>query len=508
MSAKGKINLSFKTTGESIEITTNHNYVKIWCSSSDDRDLLDSLNIKYSDYPLDQEIEEEGNFYLEEDIEPENYEGSWVYTSLLADFDYDSLGLSYELLEDLFLFEDAQADEFEDEDHSLLAKTSDEQIAFYSALEKEAFRITGNLEKEEKANKDNLQARCWFFCSGRTQPRGRIQVRNTTTNGLDPVVGVKVRTYRWFVWGHGYTNENGEYSINKRYRGNPRYTIDFDNPETKVKLYASFFSFSDASYRAGRHSRNGYSKVFENNSYGWRFATVNNAIVDYRDYCDEFGIPKPTKRLRTIVRKKNGDSAAPMLRYTRSFIGSNSYANVSNHALNSTWWFLANFIKTGLWYYMPDIIISAPSHRRTDQIQQVVYHEFAHASHHELVGSSYWAKYVSYIITYGFASGTTYGDGTGRNAEICGIGEMWGNYFASVCFERRYRWRSFAPEEDWFNPGFLERVVNNTDLEINEVFYTLRRDVTTFETLIGYLKNKTENDEEIDNAFNIYTDWP
>lgn len=304
MSAKGKINLSFKTTGESVEITTNHNYVKIWCSSSDDRDLLDSLNIKYSDYPLDQEIEEEGNFYLEEDIEPENYEGSWVYTSLLADFDYDSLGLSYELLEDLFLFEDAQADEFEDEDHSLLAKTSDEQIAFYSALEKEAFRITGNLEKEEKANKDNLQARCWFFCSGRTQPRGRIQVRNTTTNGLDPVVGVKVRTYRWFVWGHGYTNENGEYSINKRYRGNPRYTIDFDNPEAKVKLYASFFSFSDASYRAGRHSRNGYSKVFENNSYGWRFATVNNAIVDYRDYCDEFGIPKPTRRLRTIVRKK------------------------------------------------------------------------------------------------------------------------------------------------------------------------------------------------------------
>jgi hypothetical protein len=53
-----------------------------------------------------------------------------------------------------------------------LGKSSDTQISFYAALEEEAFRITGNLEKEIDKNKDNnlQQKGCWFFCSGRTQP--------------------------------------------------------------------------------------------------------------------------------------------------------------------------------------------------------------------------------------------------------------------------------------------------------------------------------------------------
>lgn len=340
----------------------------------------------------------------------------------IADFDYNSLGLTYELLEDLFLFEDAQADEFENEGNSLLAKASNKQIAFYSALEKEAFRITGNLKKEEKANKDNLQARCWFFCSGRTQPRGRIQVRNTTTNGLDPVVGVKVRTYRWFVWGHGYTNENGEYSINKRYRGNPLYTVDFDNPSSRIKIYSTWLSISDASYRAGRHSRNGYDKVFETNSYGWRFATVNNAVVRYRAYCRALGIGTFNSRMRINVTSGSGTASAPMLRHTYGFIGFNSHANLTNYLLNSSLGYIANsvgfIVRLGL---LPDIWIQGNSSQGTDGVYTTTFHEMAHSSHFAKVGGSFWAKYISYIITYG-----AYGDGNGRNAGICALGEAWG----------------------------------------------------------------------------------
>ncbi len=149
MKSKDKSSKALQKTGETIEISTNHHYVRFWCTSTEDKEKLTSLDIQFSEFPLDREIEEEGDFFIEEDFDTETFEGAWVYTSLLEDFDYASLGLTYELLEDLFLFEESQGEDIE-EDDGLLAKATDAQISFYEALEKEAFRITGNLEKELK----------------------------------------------------------------------------------------------------------------------------------------------------------------------------------------------------------------------------------------------------------------------------------------------------------------------------------------------------------------------
>ena len=424
MNSESKNSNVSKKVGESVAIVTNHHYVRFWCVSQEDRDKLTALDIKFSDFPLDQEIEETGNFFAEEDITAENYEGSWIYTSLLADFDYESLGLRYEILEDLFLFEEAQGEDIE-EDDSVLAKASDSEIAFYEALEKEAFRITGNLEKEMAKNKSNIQERCWFFCSGRTQPKGTLKVYNTETRSTDPVVGVKVRTYRWFVWGYGYTNSNGYYVINKKYRGNPWYSIDFDNPSNKIKIYSTWLSLSDATYRAWTQSKSGYDKTFYTNSYGWRFSTVNNAVVKYRKYCDQYGITKPSAKMRINVTNGTGSASAPMLQKTWGFIGYNSHASVSNFFANLGF----GVINTASYFFkwvLPDIWIQANSSNGTAKVFSTTFHEMAHASHFEKVGGSYWAKYISYIITYG-----SYGDGTGRNAGLCALGEAWGYHIGN-----------------------------------------------------------------------------
>ena len=144
----------------------------------------------------------------------------------------------------------------------------------------------------------------------------------------------------------------------------------------------------------------------------------------------------------------------------------------------------------------------------------------AHASHFAKVGSSYWTKYINYIITYG-----AYGDGTGNNAGYCGIGEMWGNYFSAVCMDREFRInRGFTSnviiylssdgtsdgrgDEDWYNPGFLYKVDNISDVTSSEIYSSLNGYSTTFEKLINQLKNKTEEYEKVDEAFNSYTDWP
>ena len=69
---------------------------------------------------------------------------------------------------------------------------------------------------------------------------------------------------------------------------------------------------------------------------------------------------------------------------------------------------------------LPDITIGTGGHSYR-KVYDVVNHELSHASHFSQVGSAHWAKYISYIMTYG-----SYGNGTGKNAELCGIGEMWG----------------------------------------------------------------------------------
>ena len=101
-----------------------------------------------------------------------------------------------------------------------------------------------------------------------------------------------------------------------------------------------------------------------------------------------------------------------------------------------------------------------------------------------------------------------YGGGGGHNAEYCGIGEMWGNYFAAVCMDREFGFNFFDEEEDWYNPGFLKDVDNISDITIAEIFSCLHRNTNTFSSLIKELKTKTKYDEEIDTAWNNYTDWP
>lgn len=428
--------------------------------------------------------------------------------------------MKYEILEDLFLFEESQGEE---EDNSALrkmplAKATTSQLSLYEQLEKEAFRITGNKLDDEDNNNERLSSvnktdateRCWFFCSGRTQPKGKIQVYNTNTKKTEPVIGVKVRTYRWFVWGHGYTNSNGNYTINKKYRGNPWYFIDFDNPSNYFKLYSSWLSFSDATYTGWTQSKNGYNVTFSTNSYGWRFATVNNAIVKHRLYCKELGISTFNSNIRVNVTSGIGDAAAPMLKHVKHPLYYNSGTWSKNFVINLVPATIANSIgyiaRFGL---LPDAWVQAGS-RNTEDVYSDIFHEMSHTSHYAKVGSFYWSQYINYIITYG-----SYGNGTGKNAGYCGVGEMWGNYFGAICMDREFRTNkglsSFVglylnETREWFNPGYLEDVDNISDITTKEIFDCLKS--TTFENLRRELKTKTTQDEKIDKEFYDYSDWP
>ncbi len=54
----------------------------------------------------------------------------------------------------------------------------------------------------------------------------------------------------------------------------------------------------------------------------------------------------------------------------------------------------------------------------------------------------------------------------------------------------------------------LEKQLYISGITTSEIYSTLTTTTTSFKELIRKLKWKTKEDEKIDKAFNIYTDWP
>jgi hypothetical protein len=110
-----------------------------------------------------------------------------------------------------------------------------------------------------------------------------------------------------------------------------------------------------------------------------------------------------------------------MLTKTRGLIGLTTNSQLATFLLKANGISLAaNILSIFIRFVSPDLIIEANSSQGTAEVYGSTFHELAHASHFEKVGSSYWTKYINYIITY-----DSYGDGTGNNVGVCALGEAW-----------------------------------------------------------------------------------
>ena len=419
---KGQKGYDSQILKDSSEITTTDYYVKFWVENDEQKQLLlaDSLNL--SEIPLDVEIEQEGDYYVDEETEIQ--EAQWLYASVVKDYQFPD-GISYEKVEDLFLIEPSNTEEVENEEDDSKTFSIAGKIGiskqFLFDLEDEALRLTGNFEESVGIEEDK----------SKKTPQGYVKVYNTVTKKMDPVVGVKVKTRRWFKWAKGWTNSSGYYKVNRGYRRDVHYTVVFKNA-IGFKIWPWFSSISSARYRTGKHSRNGHNVNFSTSSVGWRWATVNNATVKYFNYCSQMGIGQPHNNLRVVALGGTGFSSAPMLRRIWGYAGFTSNSKVSTFISKANkitlyanvLWVLTKFI-------LPDLIIRSGSSKGTDGVFSTAFHELAHASHFKKVGSGYWMKYINYILTYGAINNdkSPYGDGHGKNNGVCALGEAWANYF-------------------------------------------------------------------------------
>jgi len=440
-------NRGVNTTG--IEVETTDVYVRFLPVDTSQLEQLNSnKDIVFFDYPLDYEVLKYGSYYHDPSITENEY--TWLYTTVPSDFQYPE-NIQYEKLEDCFIPKD---DAPESDTPSVL-----------DLLEEASFERLGLLEKFSEKTDDTKGI---FGTS--VYPKGTLKVYDTENRIYEPIKGVKVVGHVIVKWASGYTNESGYYSLNKKFSMNVAYSINYENTKGFTVRYPIFYGI----HLMGVHNKNGYSKNIPNGSVAWALSTINNATYDYYKMCSNTGISLPPSSLKILLINGFTSSSAAMLPRVWHPVGLNSNSAWSNFFLNIFVGLPATIINnTILKLVAPDITIGYKNNSSSSySLYNSTNHELAHASHFKNVGSEYWAKYISYIITY-----SPYGDITKNNSGICGVGEMWGYSIGNIQTKEKYGYPIDHGYEYWFKTIILQELISQNHLTKKQVFSCLTDDV-------------------------------
>jgi len=423
--ALGNLSLDFKSSSN-FEVETTDLYVRFLPNTIEEYELLIQDSLELFDYPLDYEIIEFGEYYQDPTIPSE--EQTWLYT--VVPVDYSFVNIEYEILEELFLPESYEENE----------KRNPNVQKFLMNLEDEALRITDNLEVDKGLK------------LAKKKPEGYIKVKDTDFNSLVPVKKVKVRVRRWFTIKTDYTNLSGKYKIDHGFRRDVNYSLVFEN-QTGFKVWGNYLFVTPARHSFGKHSPVGKDFNSYQTSVSWKWLSVNNALYEYREYCELLSIAKPPSNMRIWVKEHNNDEvgnsgAAPMLRRTFGWFNLNTNNQVLSYfvSLNPGLELSINYVVNLMSFVEPDLFLNINTENSSSQdVFRLVCHESAHASHWVNAGNSYWVKYINYIIdNFG------YGTGEGENAGVCLLGEAWANHIGYYLALDKYCDGCSYHNLDWF----------------------------------------------------------
>ena len=156
--------------------------------------------------------------------------------------------------------------------------------------------------------------------------------------------------------------------------------------------------------------------------------------------------------------------------------------------------------------FLPDITIGTGGSDSYAEIYASVVHELAHSSHYAKAGNDYWDSYIYYIaVSFLSTGGKSYGNGTGKYAGHCEVGEMWAYFLESKMFKERYGGAvpTFGTSW-WFYPQIL-RYLDERGLTRSQIFRALDTDVNTRKKLQERLVDLfPEEKEMIDQVFSRY----
>lgn len=437
----------YPTKADRVELKSTDLYVRFLPSDEAEYELLAEMGIRMMDHPMDYDIAVDGDWYHDPDI-PEG-KVTWQYAVVPSGFDFPDI--AYEIIDECYIAEnDPQT-------------RSCGQDIDWSAVEREAYMITGNADRIASGHTK---------ASSKVVPSGRITIVDEHSKGGRPfgVAGVQVSCNSFVKFDHAYTDRDGYYTMSKGFSSDLRYRLVFKNAKG-FSIGFNLILVPASVSTLGKSGPGGVNITITKDSDDklFRRCVVNNAAYDYITRCapDDLGIALPPSDLRIWILHSMEASSAVMLHHGPL---------LSTELLDK---YLGDFSSL-VQLFLPDITIGASGKEEYREIYSTTCHEMAHASHFSQVGIDYWNRYILYIVdSYLRSGGKTYGDGSTDGAGYCEVGEMWAYYLESKIFKERYggTFPTFGTSY-WFYPQIF-RYLDERGVSCSDIFEVLKSDVVS-----------------------------
>ncbi len=455
------------------EVETTDLYVRFLPKDQDDCDRLAGLGVNLIDHPLDYEILEEGDYYRDPGIDDE--EITWQYAVVSPDFNFPN-GIRYEIIDECYIAENAS-----EQSKAVFGDVD------WEAVERESFRLTGN----EKLLSDPVKGKY-----SPTIPHGRITIIDEDLRS-EPVgvAGVRVSCNVFVKFARTYTDEQGYYTMPKKFSSDIRYRLVFKN-KMGFNIGFNLLLVPASMSTLGRHSPDGIDVVVSKYSDRKLFcrSVVNNAGYEYYSRCKESGysMSTPPSNLRIWIFYNLTSSSAPMLQHgailDRSVLGK----------------YLGEYLPL-IKIFLPDITMGVKESGDYRTVYNTAIHEMAHASHWSKVGNDYWDPLIKYVIGSFVSSGfTTYGLGNEPDHGYCEVAESWAYYIQSRFDRDRYGSGANFGGGFWFSPQSL-LFLDDRGMDRFKIFKALTPEVIDREKLQDKLiELYPESKSLINQAFDRY----
>lgn len=410
-------------------VTTTHKYVKILPNNISHLEVLDSLDksdeesaIVLHDFPLDYEILEDGDYYVEPTDENDLYHP--IYTVIPMGYTLPG-NLPYEVLENLY---EPSEEEYDVETVALFFADWEDDL--------ESDGIKDLTEENLPEYLNNIKEEGELF-GKRYRPNGYVKVQNTFNYQYDNLQYAKISIGRGIWWKYTYTDNNGYFNSPKKYRGKVRIRAKWRSYTATIrKTWNEILGIQVSDHlmtlTRGTNGRTKYIDYTEPHTgaggidlaggHLWFKGTVHNGIVKYNSYCISQGIVHLVLDANVWVWAKGNDASTPMLYKYKQLPYLAQLAGVGQ----ANFWNVLTNIVSG------NLIALVPSHLRPDHIyaglknrnikeggpsstlliNQLVFHESGHFSHATKTGANYWANVFASEISNQIHQGHPYSDGT------------------------------------------------------------------------------------------------
>jgi hypothetical protein len=478
--------------GNNGNLVANRKYVRFKPANEDQVQVLQEAEpeLDLYDYPLDREVIEEGDYYLQPGLTINEY--PWLYTVVEIGYTPPS-GIQYEVLSELYV--------------------PDQDIV----LEGQALFITGNPVNENCSGGESLLPEpCEdpndpsYPCEpgggggGGTSvdpkmPTGQISVFDTNENMPVPLRRVRVVARRWFKKELMYTDDNGNFASTKKFRNKVNIFVKFKNNTLFIsRLLATPATRTRFVMKRGIGTYSGNLNniiyVFNQGSTTtqrtyrhWWAAQMMNAYQEFNEMAATEGITQITSlpysdKLRVVLTRWGflaGVGATPMNSH-RTFSGLNfddylkyyfvdpltsERAIIYNSLLNGV---LFRAIDMGLGY-------STPTLWSSNRVKDIMYHEMGHASHFNRAGEGFWSDVVVAEVWTLNANGynspaSPYGLGQdGIISDVISLAESWAEHVAQIFSNIQYGVLNNAFKNKQGNTYSRDFPVNGLGAHLNSI---------------------------------------